>query len=143
MRRSLAGLLVVAALFGVATAQAQARKATTTERQAMLEVWNAEFRTYMDDPSACDNTWITRVSAVRPRIGMIWPHQRLRMRYDCTLGDGWILMRRPTASSERWRIVGQGSDDPPCYWVSRRVARDLGFRAAVDPAAAARGDFRR
>ena len=128
MRRSLAGLLAAAALFGVATSQAEASKATTTERQAMLAVWNAEFRTsYHDDPSACDNTWITRVSAVQPRIGIIWPHQRLRMRYDCTLGDGWILMRRPTATSERWRIIGQGGDDPPCYWVTRCVARELGF----------------
>ena len=83
--RVLAGLLAVAALLGVATAHAEARTATKSERQAMLEVWNTEFRTYMDDPPACDNTWITRVSAFRPRTGMIWANQRLRLRYNCTM----------------------------------------------------------
>jgi hypothetical protein len=127
MRRSLAGLLAAAALFGVAFGNADARKATKAERQAMLDVWNAEFRTYVDDPPACDNTWVTRVSAFRPRIGMIWANQRLRQRYDCSLGDGWVLLRRPTATSKRWRIVTQGSDYPPCSYVTRRMARELGF----------------
>jgi hypothetical protein len=127
MKRSLVGLLAAAALFGVATGYAEARKATNSERQAMLDVWNAEYRTYVDDPPACDNTWITRVSAYRPRIGMIWANFAQRKRYDCTLGDGWVLLRRPTATSERWRIVTQGSDPPPCSYVTPRMARELGF----------------
>ena len=43
--------------------RADARKATTAERQAMLDVWD---RNFPDDPAACRNTWVTRVSAYRP-----------------------------------------------------------------------------
>jgi hypothetical protein len=85
-RRALAAVLAAAILTVLATGQADARKATKTERTAMLAAWNGYFERYVDDPPACRNTWITRVSAFRPRTGMIRANVRLRERYNCTLG---------------------------------------------------------
>jgi hypothetical protein len=62
---------------------------------------------------------------------MIWANIRLRERFGCALGDGWILPRRRTATSGRWRVVTQGSDDPPCAYVTPRMARELGFPDGV------------
>ena len=126
-QRGLAAGLAVVAVSAVATGQADARKATKSERRAMLAAWNGYFERYVDDPPACRNTWVTRVSAYRPRTGMIWANFRLRERYNCTLGDGWVILRRPTPTSERWRVATQGNDLPPCRYVTHRMARELGF----------------
>ena len=123
----LATVLAVVAVIALASGQADARKATKSERRAMLAAWNGYFERYVDDPPACRNTWVTRVSAYQPRTGMIWANFRLRERYDCTLGDGWVILRRPTPTSERWRVATQGSDLPPCRYVTHRMARELGF----------------
>jgi hypothetical protein len=123
---------IAAALIGsvaaVSADRADARKATSSERQAMLDVWD---RNFPDDPAACRNTWITRVSAYRPRTGMIWANDPLRVRYDCQLGDGWAILRRPTPRSARWRVATQGSDLPPCSYITPRMARELGFEGCL------------
>jgi hypothetical protein len=120
----MAAAVLVASAAGWSADRADARKATTTERAAMLDVWN---RNFPDDPAACRNTWVTRVSAYRPRTGMIWANQRLRVKRDCQLGDGWAILRRPAPTSTRWRVATQGSDLPPCSYVTPRMARELGF----------------
>lgn len=125
--RLLASLVALGAAFAFFAGQAEARKATPVERQAMLEVWNRYTAQYLDDPPVCRNTWVTRVSKYRPKIGMIWANWRLRVARGCTLGDGWVLLKRPSRKSRRWRIVTQGSEYPPCRYVTPRMARELGF----------------
>lgn len=131
---------VLAVLVAVAAAgtadRADARKATAKERQAMLDVWD---RNFPDDPVACRNTWITRVSALRPRTGMIWANFKQRVKYDCQLGDGWVILRRPTPKSTRWRVATQGSDLPPCSYITPRMARELGFEGCLQGARVRRG----
>jgi hypothetical protein len=121
---AMAVALLAGWLAGWSADRADARRATKTERAAMLDVWN---RNFPEDPPACRNTWVTRVSAYRPRTGMIWANYRLRVARHCALGNGWAILRRPTPRSTRWRVATQGSDLPPCSYITPRMAHELGF----------------
>ncbi len=110
---------------------ADARKATTAERPAMIA---AAYRaTGIDDPPRCRNTWVTRVSAYRPRTGVVYMNIDLRSERGCVLGNGYLILRRPARDSQRWRVVFQGSDPPPCRLVTARMARELGLGRICTP----------
>jgi hypothetical protein len=49
------------------------------------------------------------------------------------LGNGYLILRRPSASGQRWRVVFQGSDPPPCRLFTARMARELGLGRVCDP----------
>jgi hypothetical protein len=133
---AMAVALLAGWLAGWSADRADARKATRTERAAMLAVWN---RNFPDDPPACRNTWITRVSAYRPRTGMIWANYRQRVKRHCALGDGWVILRRPTPAGTRWRVATQGSDLPPCSYITPRMAHELGFEGCLAGSTVRRG----
>jgi len=119
---TLAGLLLLGAL---AVGRAEARKATRAERAAMIA---ATYRaTGIDDPPECRNTWVTRVSALRPRTGVVYGNIDLRSERGCVLGNGYLILRRLTRASTAWRVVFQGSDPPPCRLITARMARELGL----------------
>ena len=123
----LLGAALVLCLAFASAEQADARKATPAEREALLEVFNAGS----DETPACQNTWITRVSAYKPRIAVILPNQKYRVKYDCVLSDGYYILRRPTPTSRRWRVVSNRSDPPPCSVLPPRAARELGFEGCM------------
>lgn len=121
---ALAALLLLAAT-------AQARKATSIERPAMIAAWYDAID--LDDPAGCRNTWVTRVSAYRPRTGIIYANAQLREKRGCSIGDGYGVLRRPTRTSTAWRVVYQSSDVPPCRLITARMARELGLGFVCDP----------
>jgi hypothetical protein len=115
----------------VLAATGQARKATPVERPAMIAAWYDANE--IDEPVRCRNTWVTRVSAYRPRTGIIYANSQLREKRGCSIGDGYGVLRRPTRTSTRWRVVYQGSDVPPCRLITARMARELGLGFVCDP----------
>lgn len=131
--RRLAALVVAAlAVLLLSVATAQARKATSIERPAMIAAWYEAID--LDDPARCRNTWVTRVSAYRPRTGVIYANSQLREKRRCSIGDGYGVLRRPTRTSTAWRVVYQSSDVPPCRLITARMARELGLGFVCDPA---------
>lgn len=112
--------LVAAALM---PGKADARAATKAERPAMIAAWYAALGNF--DPPRCRSTWVTLVSSARPRIGVIFANLALRRARDCMLGDGYGILRRPTATSTRWKVVWQGSGQPPCRLITTAMAREL------------------
>ncbi|HTI34722.1 MAG TPA: hypothetical protein VL422_13670 [Miltoncostaea sp.] len=137
--RSLAAtVLVVVAAAGALLAlllvagRADARKATREERAAMIA---ATYRaTGIDDPPECRNTWVTRVSRYRPRTGIVYGNIDLRSARGCVLGNGYLILRRPSLRGQAWRVVFQGSDPPPCRLITARMARELGLGRVCTPA---------
>jgi hypothetical protein len=129
----LIGLALAGALAALllAASTAQARKATPIERPAMIAAWYDAND--LDEPVRCRNTWVTRVSAYRPRTGIIYANFQLREKRGCSIGDGYGVLRRPTRTSTRWRVVYQGSDVPPCRLITARMARELGLGFVCDP----------
>lgn len=129
----LAALALTAALVVLLllASTAQARKATAIERPAMIAAWYDAID--IDDPVRCRNTWVTRVSAYRPRTGIIYANSQLREKRGCSIGDGYGVLRRPTRSSTAWRVVYQSSDVPPCRLITARMARELGLGFVCDP----------
>ncbi|MBJ7456363.1 MAG: hypothetical protein JHC74_09915 [Thermoleophilia bacterium] len=129
----LAALALTAALAALLllAATAQARKATAIERPAMIAAWYDAID--IDDPVRCRNTWVTRVSAYRPRTGIIYANSLLREKRGCSIGDGYGVLRRPTRTSTAWRVVFQSSDVPPCRLITARMARELGLGFVCDP----------
>lgn len=125
------GLAAALAALLLAAATAQARKATAIERPAMIAAWYDAND--IDEPVRCRNTWVTRVSAYRSRTGIIYANWRLREKRGCSIGDGYGVLRRPTRTSTRWRVVYQGSDVPPCRLITARMARELGLGFVCDP----------
>jgi hypothetical protein len=115
----------------VLAATGQARKATPVERPAMIAAWYDANE--IDEPVRCRNTWVTRVSAYRPRTGIIYANSQLREKRGCSIGDGYGVLRRPTRPSTRWRVVYQGSDVPPCRLITARLAREVGLGFVCDP----------
>lgn len=119
---ALAGLLL---LGGLAVGRAEARKASKAERATLIA---ATYRaTDIDDPPECRNTWVTRVSALRPRTGIVYGNIDLRAERGCVLGNGYLILRRPTRTGTAWSVVFQGSDPPPCHLITARMARELGL----------------
>jgi hypothetical protein len=111
--------------------RADARKATRAERPAMIA---AAYRaTGIDDPPECRNTWVTRVSAYRPRTGVVYMNIDLRDARGCVLGNGYLILRRPSRTGQRWRVVFQGSDPPPCRLITARMAKELGLGRVCTP----------
>jgi hypothetical protein len=127
---ALAGVAALLALLLIA-GRADARKATREERAAMIA---ATYRaTGVDDPPKCRNTWVTRVSKYRPRTGIVYGNIDLRSARGCVLGNGYLILRRPTVRSQAWRVVFQGSDPPPCRLITARMARELGLGRVCVP----------
>lgn len=124
-------LAVAATLLLLGAATAQARKATSAERPAMISAWYDAIS--LDDPAECRTTWVTRVSKYRPRTGIIYANARLREQRGCSIGDGYGVLRRPTRTSAAWRVVFQSSDVPPCRLITARMARELGLGLVCDP----------
>ena len=123
-----AGALLV---LGALASRADARKATPSERAAMIA---ATYRaTGIDDPPRCRTTWVTRVSAHRPRTGIVYGNIDLRSERGCVLGNGYLILRRPSRTSQAWRVVFQGSDPPPCRLITARMARELGLGRVCTP----------
>ena len=121
---ALAAAVALLALL-IAAGRADARKATRAERAAMIA---ATYRaTGIDDPPRCRNTWVTRVSRYRPRTGVVYMNIDLRSERGCVLGNGYLILRRPSRDSRRWRVVFQGSDPPPCRLITARMAKELGL----------------
>ena len=83
--------------------------------------------------SECRNTWVTRVSAYRPRTGIVYANSRLREKRGCSIGDGYGVLRRPSRTSTSWKVVYQSSDVPPCRLITARMARELGLGRVCDP----------
>ena len=111
--------------------RADARKATAVERPAMIA---AAYRaTGIDDPPKCRDTWVTRVSKYRPRTGLVYMNIDLRSARGCVLANGYLILRRPSRTSQRWRVVFQGSDPPPCRLVTARMAKELGLGLICTP----------
>ena len=131
MRRVAALALLALAAVLLTAGAAQARPATPAERVAMLQAWNAGNGFH--DPPRCRNTWVTRVSAYRPRIGAVWANIALRTRRHCDLGNGYAILRRSRATSSDWAVAFQGSDPPPCRLVTARMARELGLGLVCSP----------
>ena len=131
MRRPAALLALALAAPLLLSAPAQARKATPSERAAMLAAWNADSGFH--DPPRCRATWVTRVSAHRPRIGAVWANVDLRTKRGCDLGNGYAILRRPTRASTAWRVIFQGSEAPPCRLVTARMAKELGLGLICAP----------
>lgn len=127
---ALAAALLVLLL---SAATAQARKAGSIERPAMIAAWHEAND--LDDPGRCRNTWVTRVSAYRPRTGIVYANFALREKRGCSIGDGYGVLRRPTRTSTAWRVVYQSSDVPPCRLITARMARELGLGFVCDPRA--------
>lgn len=131
--RRILPLAAAAALLGplLLAAPADARKATRAERAAMIA---ATYRaTGIDDPPACRNTWVTRVSKHRPRTGVVYMNIDLRAARGCVLGNGYLILRRPSRHGQRWRVVFQGSEPPPCRLVTARMAKELGLGLVCTP----------
>ena len=117
---------LIVALAGAGVGQAEARKATASERTAIVAAW--EKRLGIDESPACKRTWIIRVAQSKPRLAAITGHSRLRARHDCLVGDGYGMMRRPTPKSTRWRVLYMTSGEAPsCKLTPPRVSRQLGF----------------
>ena len=89
--------------------------------------------TDFDDPPECRNTWVTRVSKFRPRTGVVYMNIDLRSARGCVLGNGYLILRRPSRTSQAWRVVFQGSDPPPCRLVTARMAKELGLGLICTP----------
>jgi len=89
----------------------------------MIAAWYAALGNI--DPPRRRDTWVTPVSSARPRIGVISANLSLRRARDCLLGDGYGILRRPTATSARWKVVWQGSAEPPCRLSATAMAREL------------------
>ncbi len=123
----LPGAALVLCLAFASAERADARKATRAERQALLEVFNAGSY----ETPACQNAWITRVSAYKPRIAGILPNQKYRVKLDCVLSDGYYILRRPTPTSRRWRVISNRSDLPRCSVLPPRAAKELGFEGCM------------
>jgi len=134
--RTAAAVLAVAAVAVLLAAllvagRADARKATKAERAAMIA---ATYRaTNLDDPPECRNTWVTRVSKFRPRTGVVYMNIDLRSARGCDLGNGYLILRRPSRTGQAWRVVFQGSDPPPCRLITARMARELGLGRVCTP----------
>lgn len=124
-------LAVAAIALLVAAASAHARTATRSERAAMISAWYDAVG--LDDPAECRNTWVTRVSAYRPRTGIVYANARMRESRGCSIGDGYGVLRRPSRTSTAWRVVFQSSDVPPCRLITARMARELGLGFVCDP----------
>ena len=127
---AVAGAVALLALLLLA-GRADARKATKAERAAMIA---ATYRVVdIDDPPECRNTWVTRVSKFRPRTGVVYMNIDLRSARGCTLGNGYLILRRPARDSQAWRVVFQGSDPPPCRLITAKMARELGLGRVCTP----------
>jgi hypothetical protein len=122
----LAGTLAVGL---VGPGEADARKATRQERTAMLKALRASTEGFAQEPRRCWNTFVTRVAKARPRTGAVWMNLRLREQRNCSLADGYVIMRRRTPKSTRWRAVWEGSDAPPCRLITNRMSREMGLNA--------------
>ncbi len=131
MRRPAALIALALAAPLLVTNPASARTATTTERPAMITAWYAAIA--VDDPPECRNTWVTRVSAYRPRTGIVYANSRLREQRGCSIGDGYGVLRRPSRTSQSWKVVFQSSDVPPCRLITARMAKELGLGRVCDP----------
>jgi hypothetical protein len=124
----LAALLAAAAL-AVTASPADARKATPTERQALIEQ-NVVTMGY-GESGACANAYITRVSRYKPRFAVVLPHQQRRVALGCTMFDGYAVYRRPTTKSNLWRYRFAASDPPPCSVLPPRAAKELKFEGCM------------
>ena len=122
----LGAVAVLGALaFGlVGVGEADARKASRLERAAMLKAWRSQ-EGFAAEPRRCWNTFVTRIARARPRTGAIWMNIAFRKRRRCSLADGYAIMRRPTRKSTRWRVVWQGSDEPPCRLMTTKMVREM------------------
>lgn len=121
---AVAGLLLVGLL---AAGRADARKATPPERRAMISAVYDIVR-YFPEPARCRNAWITRVSAYRPRTGVVWDNVGLRRKRHCTVTGSYFILRRATPDAAEWLVVHEGTDGPPpCRYVTARMARELGL----------------
>ena len=120
-------LLAATALLLISLAgpgQADARKATRSERIEMLRGFRAGNEAVRNEPRRCWGAgFVTRVSRLRPRTGVILPSARRPS--GCVQGNGSIIMRRRTPKSTRWRIAWQGSGEIPCRYITSRMAREL------------------
>ena len=112
-------LFALAALVAAVAATA-ARPPTATEKAAILVVFNQPGRSFA---AKCVRI---RVSTVNRRWAMLTGPRRIPR--ECLetgqVGDGFVIFRRPFASSQRWRNVYEGSEFPPCS-VPVGVRRDL------------------
>lgn len=120
----IAAAVAATALAGAAD-RADARKATTVERTAIVAAWERALG--LDERAVCSRGWIVRVAQSKPRLASITGSNRFRARHGCLVGDGFGLLRRPTPKSTRWRVIYQGSDPAPCRLTSPRVSRQLGL----------------
>ncbi len=130
-RATVLGLAVATPALWIATTNAEARRATTTERPAILDAWHAANG--LGDPAECRTAWVTRVSAHRPRTAIVYANFSQRESRGCILGNGYGVLRRSTRESTAWRVVLQSSDVPPCRLITARMARELGLGRVCDP----------
>ncbi len=103
-----------------AVGASSARAPTATEKAAILLVFNQPGRSFA---AKCVRI---RVSTVSPRWAMLTGPRRIPT--ECLetgqVGDGFVIFRRPSGSSQAWRNVYEGSEFPPCS-VPAAVRRDL------------------
>ncbi len=111
----------------LAAGRADARTAAPTERRAMIAAVYDIVR-YFPEPQECRNAWITRVSADRPRTGVVWDNVGLRRKRHCVVTGSYFILRRATPTAPDRRVVFEGTKrPPPCRLVTARMARELGL----------------
>ena len=130
-RATVLGVALVLGSLSIAIASAEARRATATERPAILDAWHAANG--LDDSPECRTAWVTRVSALRPRTAIVYANFTQRESRGCILGNGYAVLRRPARESTAWRVVFQSPDVPPCRLITARMARELGLGRVCDP----------
>ena len=119
VRLCVAVLCAIVAVLAAVGAWA-ARPPTAAERAAIMLVFNQPGRSFA---AKCVRI---RVSTVNPRWAMLTGPRRIPQECIETgqVGDGFVIFRRPSGLSQRWRNVHEGSEFPPCS-VPVEVRRDL------------------
>jgi hypothetical protein len=115
-------VVVLCAIVAVvaAVAASAARPPTARERAAIMLVFNQPGRSFA---AKCVRI---RVSTVNPRWAMLTGPRSIPQECIETgqVGDGFVIFKRPSRLSQRWRNVYEGSEFPPCS-IPVGVRRDL------------------